>query len=401
MSRIHEAMQRAAQNGAEPTDPPEADDTQFVAGEDPGAEPELDPEPQPDARPRRSSEPPTLARPVDLQTLPMIRSERGQEIQLVEAVRMLLRRRYLILAVVAASVGLAVLYNWLATPMYEARAEVVIEPESQAAAPFQRGTEDTATVDYFLTQLQILRSRTIAVKAMERLGLKQLPGDELAVTPIRSDLGPSRVVRLAFVSPDPVLAARVVNTLAETYVDQNLELRRQGNREAAKWLDERLGELREQVNTSQAALQRYREERGAVSLGGDQQNQNIVVQRLSQLSANVTTARTERLAQEAVYDQLQSIEASGGPLDTLPPIAANSFIQGLKAELAGLQRERAQLGERLGQLHPDMIKLDTAIGAADVRLKAETDKVVASIRNDFSTAQARERALCGTRWAET
>ena len=390
MSRINKAMQRAGLNGAEPTDSPQAEDMQFVAAEDAAAEPELDPEPP--SRPTRSSESRVLARQVAVQPLEMIRSERQQEIQLVEVLKMLLRRRNVIFAVVAASLGIAILYNRLATPMYEARAQVVIEPESQATAPFQRGTEDTATVDYFLTQLEILRSRTVATEAMERLGLKQLPG-ELTVSPIRSELGPSRVVSVSFVSADAGLAARIANTVAETYVDQNLELRRQGNREASKWLDERLGELRKEVNASQAALQRYREERDAVSLGGDQQNQNIVVQRLAQLSANVTTARTERLAEEAVYNQLQSIETSGGPLDTLPPIASNSFIQGLKAELAGLQRERAQLAERLGELHPDMIKMDTAIASAEGRLKAETDKVVASIRNDFSTAQARERAL--------
>jgi succinoglycan biosynthesis transport protein ExoP len=394
VSRINKAMQRAAQNdtgnATEPSDAPEAEDALFVAREDPGTDPELDGEPEP--RPISSPEFGMLARKVPVQPLEMVRSERRQEIQLVDVVRILSRRRGLILAVVAISLGIAILYNWLATPMYQARAEVVIEPESQAAAPFQTGTENSATFDYFLTQLEILRSRTVAAKAMERLRLKQLPG-ELTVSPIRSDLGPSRVVSLSFVSADAVLAARIVNTLAETYVDQNLELRRQGNRDAAKWLDERLGELRKEVTASQAALQQYREQRDAVSLGGDQQNQNIVVQRLAQLSTNVTSARTERLAQEAVFDQLQSIEASGGPLDTLPPIAANSFIQGLKAELAGLQRERAQLAERLGELHPDMIKMDTAIDAAQGRLKAETDKVVASIRNDFSTAQARERAL--------
>ena len=390
MSRINKAMQRAAQNGAEPADAPEAEDPQFIAGEDPGVEAEL--EPEPDRQPARRSEVRSLTRNVPLQPLEMVRTERGQEIPLVDVLRMLSRRKGMIFVIVAASVGIAVLYNWLATPMYQARAQVVIEPESQAAAPFQTGTEDSASFDYFLTQLEILRSRTVAEKVMARLGLKQLPG-ELTVAPIRSDLGPSRVVNLSFDSTDAALAARVVNTLAETYVDQNLELRRQGNRDAAKWLDERVGELRTQVNASQAALQRYREQEDAVSLGGDQQNQNIVVQRLAQLSANVTAARTERLAQEALYDQLQSIEASGGPVDTLPPIASNSFIQGLKAELAGLQRERAQLAERLGELHPDMIKMDTAIAGAEVRLKAETDKVVASIRNDFSTAQARERAL--------
>ena len=117
-----------------------------------------------------------------------------------------------------------------------------------------------------------------------------------------------------------------------------------------------------------------------------------MVQRLAQLSANVTTARTERLAEEAVCNNSNQSRRAAVH-STLPPIASNSFIQGLKAELAGLQRERAQLAERLGELHPDMIKMDTAIASAEGRLKAETDKVVASIRNDFSTAQARERAL--------
>ena len=135
-----------------------------------------------------------------------------------------------------------------------------------------------------------------------------------------------------------------------------------------------------------------REERDAVSLGGDQQT------RISWCRGWRSSARTSRRHGRSgwpkkLHNQLQSIETSGGPLDTLPPIASNSFIQGLKAELAGLQRERAQLAERLGELHPDMIKMDTAIASAEGRLKAETDKVVASIRNDFSTAQARERAL--------
>ena len=84
-------MQRAGLNGAEPTDSPQAEDMQFVAAEDAAAEPELDPEPQ--SRPTRSSESRVLARQVAVQPLEMIRSERRQEIQLVEVLRMLLRRR--------------------------------------------------------------------------------------------------------------------------------------------------------------------------------------------------------------------------------------------------------------------------------------------------------------------
>jgi polysaccharide biosynthesis transport protein len=393
MGRISDAMQRAAQNGAEPV--PSGDpEVHFVAAEGAVPNPDIEPAPEPGPEPShvdalRTTQLGLLARQVPAPPLEMVRHEQRDEVELLGVLRILARRRILLLMVVGAFLGVATVYNLVATRVYQARARVVIEPDSPAVVPFRPVGEDTATFDYFLTQLEILRSPALATKVLARLRLRQLPG-ELVVTPIRSDLGASRVVAINLQSRDPVLAARVVNTLAQTYVEQNLELRRQGSRDAAKWLDERLAKLRDEVNASQAALQHYREQKDSVSLV-DQQN--IVVQRLAQLSTNVTTARTERLAQQALYDQLEALEASGGAIDTLPPIASNSFIQGLKADLATLQRERAQLAERLGDLHPDMIRLDTAIAAAESRLTAETRKVAASIRNDFRTAQARERAL--------
>src|SRR5262249_53010764 len=170
----------------------------------------------------------------------------------------------------------------------------------------------------------------------------------LAVTPLKSDLGESRVISVAYRSPDPNLAAQVVNGLTEGYVDQNLESRRQSSLAAFESLSQRLTELRNDVTTSQGAMQHYREQKDSVALG-DQQN--IVVQKLAQLNAAVTSARMERLEKQALYDQLSSIRQSGAALDTFTPILSNGVVQGLKAELAGLQRERAQLAERLGDAH--------------------------------------------------
>src|SRR5262249_53263583 len=79
--------------------------------------------------------------------------------------------------------------------------------------------------------------------------------------------------------------------------------------------------------------------------------------------------------------------------DTFTPIQQNGFIQGLKAQLAGLQAERLQLVEKLGDLHPDMIKVTTAIENAQGRLDAETAKVVDGIKNDYANAVAKERGL--------
>jgi capsular exopolysaccharide synthesis family protein len=101
----------------------------------------------------------------------------------------------------------------------------------------------------------------------------------------------------------------------------------------------------------------------------------------------------ERLDKQTLYEQLNQIRQSGAALDTFTPILANGVIQGLKAELAGLQRERAQLAERLGDAHPDMIKVTTSIAGTEHRLNDEISKIVEGIENDYRGAQAREKAM--------
>ena len=82
-------------------------------------------------------------------------------------------------------------------------------------------------------------------------------------------------------------------------------------------------------------------------------------------------------------------------MDTLPAIASNLYIQGLKGELTALQRQLAQASRELGERHPDIIKLESGIQNAERKLQTETGNVVKSIQNDFQAAQSRERALAG------
>jgi uncharacterized protein involved in exopolysaccharide biosynthesis len=182
------------------------------------------------------------------------------DVQILDVIRVLLGRWRLIASVVISSLGLAVAYNYQATPIYETRARLLIEPDSPQIVPFRPVTEDTARFDYFYTQFEVLRSRALAKLTLERLGL--LSNDpavqsgqigsflgSLSVSPVRSTggggaVGESRVVNIIFRSRDPQRAARYANGLAQTYVDQNVETRRQKSREASAWLKERLDELR-------------------------------------------------------------------------------------------------------------------------------------------------------------
>lgn len=200
----------------------------------------------------------------------------------------------------------------------------------------------------------------------------------------------SRLVDITYRSTHPRLATAVINAHAAAYIDRNLEFRLVTSLDATDWLSEQLEEQRQVVEASETALYRYRQEHDAVSL---EDRENIVVQRLAELSAAHTRAKTELISKESAYRQLDALAGNGDAIDALPAIVSNSFIQQVRAELAGLERDRAEKEENLGALHPDMISVQSAIVVAETRLQVEIDKVVESVRNEYLAAESQERSL--------
>jgi uncharacterized protein involved in exopolysaccharide biosynthesis len=123
----------------------------------------------------------------------------------------------------------------------------------------------------------------------------------LTVVPVRN----SRLVELRFTSSEPQLAADMANALAKTYIEQNLEFKFNSSKEATDWLSSQMGEQRKKVEESEAALQRYKEQHDAVAV---EDRQNIVVQRLGEMNAAVTKAKTTRIEKEALYNQLRAMQ---------------------------------------------------------------------------------------------
>jgi succinoglycan biosynthesis transport protein ExoP len=354
--------------------------------------------------------------------------------------RVLYKHRWVILGVWLTTFVSTGVFTFLATPLYEATVKLLIEAESPKVVTFQDVIQEAQQrADYYQTQYDLLKSRSLARRTLDSLKLwehpqfagkargetqgfsvgralsgavsamaglfwssrsgQETPGetaaqaraidaflDYLEVSPVRN----SRIVDVKFRSPDPNVAASVANAHARNYIEQSLEYKFLASKEASDWLAERLAEQRKKLEESEAALQRYREVNDAVSL---EDRQNIVVQKLADLNAAVTKAKTERLEKEALYNQLRAIQSNREALDTFPAILSNTFIQDLKTQLGQLQREEAQLGEKLGDRHPDMIKLRTAIQTAEAKLQNEIAKVVQSVRNEYQAALAQERSL--------
>jgi capsular exopolysaccharide synthesis family protein len=360
-----------------------------------------------------------------------------------EWLRVIYRRRLLAAAIIVLAIGAAALYTYTREPVYEAQVQVLIETADPNIISFSDVVDEArANGNYYQTQYELLRSRALARRTLARLNLWRHPyfsgapaGTEsgrpqsaapppanaavvanevrdgavrspevpltaaalsaesgaigrfqrnLEVLPVRT----TRLVNIRFRSPDPELAARIVNTHAEQYIEQNLEFRAQASNEAGEWLSERLEQERRRVQESEAALQRFREENDGVSL---EEGQNIVVQKLSDLNAAVTRAKTRRLEAEARYRQVSAVQRES--LDSFPSVLGNELIQRLKVDLAGQQREYAQLAETLGERHPRLTEKASAIQTTEMRIQSEIDKIVSSLRAEFQGSVQEENSL--------
>jgi len=366
----------------------------------------------------------------------------SDEVQILDYVRILYKRRWTALTILILVVAATSVYTLTRVPVYEARVQLLIDPEPRKMASLRDILEEQENYGYesavyYQTQYKVLQSRALARRALDKLGtwdspafsgaptprfsigrtisatvewastlvretdVKQapLPAEtarqsaaidaflrHLTVSPVRE----SRLVEIRFVSADRALAARAANAHAEAYIEQNLEFRFTASQAAARWLDDQLAEQRRKVEASELALQSYRERGDAVAL---EDRQNIVVQRFAELSGAETRARTERIDRETQYKRLVALQEDGLAIDTFPAIVSNTFIQQLKGELADLQRERAKLSETYGEKHNRMVEIRSAIQAAEIRLQAEIAKIVESVRNEFLAAEAQEQSL--------
>ena len=383
------------------------------------------PEPAPEAPSRR-------ARPIDYQPP-------EDDVHLLDFVRTLYKRRWTAVTAFLVVLLSVAAYSFTATPIYEATGKLLIETEGpkhrdvsgsdrrrtdhrrllpdavRPPAEPVAGPEDSGSARSLGSSRVRQRTGGGGVEGSRRsergvlvcrsgvqacwhrrahLGRRDARRSEvvdaflgrLQIAPVRN----SRVINVKFRSSDPRIAADSVNALSHAYIEQNLEFKFLSSKEASDWLADQLEEQRTQVEATEAALQRYREENDAVAV---EDRQNVVVQRLADLNGAVTVARTERIGKEARYRQLTVIQDSLADLDTFPDILANTFIQQQKAHLAELERQAAQLSENLGERHPEMLQVRSGIQTANARLQGEIGKVVDSVRNEFEAARARERSM--------
>ena len=208
-----------------------------------------------------------------------------------------------------------------------------------------------------------------------RAAVEQLQ-DELELTPVPN----SSVIRIGYSAYSPDLAQAIVNAVAQQYIVDQLQVKLETANAATTWLTTRVAELRQQVQTSEEAVETLK-----AQLSTDAgQGIEITQQQLAALNAALSTAQSEATAAEARYQRLSEALAAG---EDLSP--ESQLIRQYRDEEGVLLTRRNTLSEN----HPAIPQIDTQIRTVRDRIGDEGRRVAAVAQVDLQTARTRVSEL--------
>src|SRR6185437_3911102 len=226
-------------------------------------------------------------------------------------------------------------------------------------------------------------------------------GDKLKV----ANDGKSRIITISFQSEDPILAAQIANTLADGYIVERLDAKFDATKRANIWLADRLNTLRQEVQVSEDAVEKFRNENGLLRTQNPQQpgaqGMSLTMQQMAQVSTDAMTAHTKYLEAQSRLAQLQRSGVTKGGASADKAIRDNNIlevmqspvIQNLRAQEADAQRRAADLAAQYGDKHPKMVNARAEIAEIRSKIQTEVNRVVDALHNEVTTQQGREQGL--------
>jgi len=354
-------------------------------------------------------------------------------VSLEHYLHVLVRRRWLLLAVAFTVIVLAALQVFTTTPTYRATARLQVDPDSSKVVPFQEvaGSEMAGgwfMENYMWTQTEILQGKGLAARVVDKLDLdnseafnmKVHPGalvqlKQIALKIARApfEIGRSagresmagkisresrlasrlaggvdaqpvrntRLIEVTYTAADPEIAADVVNTLTEEFIEHNLEGKFEATTRATDFLRNQLEGLQIEVERSEQELLDYAQRNNIVNLS---ERETIARKRLADLSDERTVAETQLIGDESRYEA-----AMNASLSQFPESLKTEAIRRIEQRLSEARNELASFSGRYGPEWPAVKQTRLEVDDLESQLEAQKKEALASARQQFQVTRDR------------
>jgi capsular exopolysaccharide synthesis family protein len=155
----------------------------------------------------------------------MAETEQDVELNLTQYVDIIARRRWIVLLIFVLAVGGAAAYAFLAAPVF--RATTVVDIERETSSGVSGNVGEGQDDEYFNTQFKMIAGDTALRRVYSELKLADTHDFAKGVEALRAAVlvAPVPNTRLCDVSAestDPLLAMKISSTLAQDFVEENL-----------------------------------------------------------------------------------------------------------------------------------------------------------------------------------
>jgi capsular exopolysaccharide synthesis family protein len=198
----------------------------------------------------------------------------------------------------------------------------------------------------------------------------------------------TRVVSISYTCPNPVLAMRIANSVAQAYIDQLLDMSMEMSGYSIDWMKNKAEEQRKKLEASEQALHEYKRKHNIVTI---EDRLAILPQRLAEFSEKLTRAEARRKELETIYNQVKG--KSFLELEAISVIADDASVDSINEKILEAEQKISELSKKFGPKHPRMIAAQNELLELRNTKQRELQKAVKTVENEYLLAAAQEDQL--------
>ncbi|HEX8925324.1 MAG TPA: polysaccharide biosynthesis tyrosine autokinase, partial [Terriglobales bacterium] len=169
------------------------------------------------------------------------------------------------------------------------------------------------------------------------------------------------------------------------YIERDLRSRYERTMRISAWLQKQMNDLRQESADAQLRLAQFQKKNNIV---GTDENSNLVMQNLQQVSQSLAETEADRIIKEA---KMRGVESQDGEMVAL--MGTNPVLAGLRSQLTDLRTQYAQLSSKFGDAHPKIQELKAQIEKVEGSIKKETENAKRQARQEYLDALRSETML--------
>lgn len=301
---------------------------------------------------------------------------------------------------------------------YSASAVVMLDPRKNNVADMSAVVSEMPTDPASVqNQIQILTSRDLAGRVIDKLGLAQDPQFNPSLEPgilaflsptdqspqglrdaeitaflkhLSADaVGLSTAISISYSARDSQTAARIANAIADTYIETEIDANLGATRATTQWLTERIHQLSRQVQAAESNVQAYKAEHDMNEVAD---GTSVVDQQLTAISTQLVEARGDLAEKQANSSRIATLMKTGQASDVSQIVSSPLIVQ-LREQQAEAIRDESQLATKYGPKHPKLIAAENQKRDLDSKIDQEVDRIAGSVANDVAVARAHVASL--------